>query len=171
MHSTGSVPHMASKKKFYVVWNGKKPGVFATWEECNSSIQGHPNAKYKSFPTLESAEKAFREGSDGYWGTGKFVSGLSDEQLALVGQPIAVLTVLARSAIQFRRGYGFGTPVVTVDRSPTIGQPLQLNISVPTRFTGTVHLKACLKCEAKDTRLFNLSEENPPKVLLEQNRL
>jgi ribonuclease HI len=79
---------MASKKKFYVVWNGKKPGVFTTWEECNSSISGYPNAKYKSFPTLESAEKAFREGSDEYWGTGKFISGLSDEQLASIGQPI-----------------------------------------------------------------------------------
>ena len=36
---------------------------------------------------------------------------------------IAVLTVLARSAMQFRQGSGFGTPVVTMDRSPTIGQP------------------------------------------------
>lgn len=79
---------MASKKKFYVVWNGKKPGVYATWEECNSSIAGFPNAKYKSFPTLESAEQAFRDGSDSYWGTGKFVSGLSAEQLAVIGQPI-----------------------------------------------------------------------------------
>lgn len=84
---------------------------------------------------------------------------------------IAVLTVLARSAIQFRRGGGFGTPVVTVDRSPTVGQPLQLNISVPTRFNGTAHLNARLKCEAKDTRLFNLSEEKPTTVLVEQDFL
>jgi hypothetical protein len=84
---------------------------------------------------------------------------------------VAVLTVLARSAVQFRRGYGFGTPVVTIDRSPTIGQPLQLNVSVPTRFKGTVHLNARLKCEAKDTRLFNLSEENPNTVLVEQDFL
>ena len=81
---------------------------------------------------------------------------------------IAVLFVLARSATQFRQGYGFGTPVVTIDRSPTIGQPLQLNISVETRFNGTVDLNACLKCEAKDTRLFNFSEENPNTVLAEQ---
>jgi hypothetical protein len=84
---------------------------------------------------------------------------------------VAVLTVLALSAIQFRRGYGFGSPVVTVDRSPTIGQSLQLNISVPTRYVGTAHLDACLKCEAKDTRLFNISDENPDTVLWEQNFL
>ena len=82
---------------------------------------------------------------------------------------IAVLTVLARSATQFRRGGGFGTPVVTIDRSPTVGQPFQLNISVPTRFNGTVHLSARLKCEAKDTRLFNLSEKDPNTVLVEQD--
>ena len=58
-----------------------------------------------------------------------------------------------------------------MDRSPTIGQSLQLNISVPTRFNGTVHLNARLKCEAKDTRLFNFSEENPDTVLLDQNFL
>jgi hypothetical protein len=82
---------------------------------------------------------------------------------------IAVLTVLARSAMQFRRGAGFGTPVVVVDRAPTIGQPLQLSVSVPTRFEGTVDLGTRLKCEAKDTRLFNISEENPDRVLLEQD--
>lgn len=84
---------------------------------------------------------------------------------------IAVLTVLARSAMQFRQGYGFGTPVVTIDRSPTIGQPLPFNISVPTRFNGTVDLNACLKCEAKDTRLFNISEANPDTVLAERDCL
>jgi uncharacterized protein DUF3592 len=84
---------------------------------------------------------------------------------------IAVLTVLARSAVQFRQGYGFGTPAVTMDRSPTIGQPLELNLSVPTRFIGTVSLNACLKCEAKDTRLFHFSEENPDAVLVDQKLL
>jgi hypothetical protein len=81
---------------------------------------------------------------------------------------IAVLTVLTRSAVQFRQGSGFGTPVVTMDRSPAIGQPLQLNLSTPTRFTGTVSLNARLRCEAKDSRLFNTSEENPNAVLVDQ---
>jgi len=84
---------------------------------------------------------------------------------------IAVLTALARSAMRFRQGVGFGTPVVAVDRSPTIGRPLQLNVSVPTRFNGTAHLNARLKCEAKDTRLFNFSEEKPNTVLVQQDCL
>ena len=82
---------------------------------------------------------------------------------------IAVLTALARSAMRFRQGAGFGTPMVALDHSPMIGQPLQFNVSVPTRYSGTAHLNARLKCEAKDTRLFNVSEENPDKVLLDQH--
>ena len=81
---------------------------------------------------------------------------------------IAVLTALARSALGFRQGAGFAAPLVALDRSPTIGQPLELNVSVPTRYSGTAHLNVRLKCETKDTRLFNISEENPDKVLLDQ---
>jgi hypothetical protein len=84
---------------------------------------------------------------------------------------IAVLTVLARSAMKFRQGYGFGTPVVSLDRTPMIGQEVQLTVSVPTRFNGTADLKGCLKSEAKDTRLFSLSDEKPNSVLMEQHFL
>ena len=66
---------MASKKKkLYVVWNGTTPGVYRTWAECESRIKGFSNAKYKSFPALESAEKAFREGPENYWGIDTAVS-------------------------------------------------------------------------------------------------
>jgi hypothetical protein len=84
---------------------------------------------------------------------------------------IAVLIVLARASRQYRQGSGFGTPAVTIDRSPTIGQPVQLNLSIPARFAGTASLNACLRCEAKDTRLFNTSEENPSTVLVDQKFL
>jgi hypothetical protein len=84
---------------------------------------------------------------------------------------IAVLTLLTRSALQLRQGSGFGTPIVTLDRSPMIGQPLQVNLSIPTRFTGTASFHAGLKCVAKDTRLFNLSEADPNTVLVDQTIL
>jgi hypothetical protein len=80
---------------------------------------------------------------------------------------VAVLTVLFRSAQQYRQGAGFGTPVVTMDRPPTIGEPLQLELSLPTRFTGVATLNASVKCEAKDTRFFNTSEENLNTVLVD----
>jgi ribonuclease HI len=51
---------MAKKKpKFYVVWAGHKPGVFTSWDDCKKQIDGFNQAKYKSFPSREEAEKAF----------------------------------------------------------------------------------------------------------------
>ena len=65
---------MAKKKpRFYVVWHGHTPGVYKTWAECQNQISGFSGAKYKSFPTLPTAEKAFLESADEHWGksTGK----------------------------------------------------------------------------------------------------
>lgn len=80
---------MASPKpKFYVVWEGVTPGVYSSWEECQAAISGYSNPKFKLFPTRQSAQKAFAEGPASYWGTGKFVSALSEEELARLGAPI-----------------------------------------------------------------------------------
>ena len=43
--------------KYYVVWNGLETGVFTTWEECSRQIKGVQGALYKSFKTMEEAEK------------------------------------------------------------------------------------------------------------------
>ena len=51
-----------SKKKYYVVWQGQKPGIYETWEECKAQTQGINGAKYKSYDTLESAEEAYKLG-------------------------------------------------------------------------------------------------------------
>ncbi|MGI8349069.1 viroplasmin family protein [Niallia circulans] len=48
-------------KKYYVVWNGRKTGVFSTWAECEKQTKGFKGASFKSFPTLEEAEKAFKQ--------------------------------------------------------------------------------------------------------------
>ena len=54
------------KKKFYVVWKGRKEGIYETWEECKQQVEGYPSPLYKSFPSLEAAEEAFRRGSQHY---------------------------------------------------------------------------------------------------------
>lgn len=46
--------------KFYVVWAGRKKGVFASWDECKANIQGFPGAKFKSFGSRARAEAEFR---------------------------------------------------------------------------------------------------------------
>lgn len=44
-------------KKFYAVKIGKKPGVYTTWDECKEQVNKFSGSIYKSFKTLEEAEK------------------------------------------------------------------------------------------------------------------
>jgi ribonuclease HI len=55
---------MAKKQKYYVVWEGLKPGIYTSWENCQKQIFGHASAKYKSFESAEEADKAFKSN---YW--------------------------------------------------------------------------------------------------------
>lgn len=43
--------------KYYAVKVGKKPGIYKTWDECKEQVNKFPGAIYKSFKTLEEAEK------------------------------------------------------------------------------------------------------------------
>jgi len=47
------------KQKYYVVWIGRKTGIFETWEECEAQVKGYHGAKYKSFDSLNTAKMAF----------------------------------------------------------------------------------------------------------------
>jgi ribonuclease HI len=49
---------MNSKPKFYVVWKGRKTGIFTSWEACAAQVQGFPGARYKSFVSRPAAEQA-----------------------------------------------------------------------------------------------------------------
>ena len=79
-----------SKKqiKFYVVWEGSKTRILHSWDECKSAIHGYKGAKYKSFKTLELAEKAFSENYEDYKGRTFFETTLSKEKLSIIGSPI-----------------------------------------------------------------------------------
>lgn len=44
-------------KKFYAVKNGRKPGIYTSWDDCKSQVMGFSGAVYKSFPTKEEAQQ------------------------------------------------------------------------------------------------------------------
>ena len=44
-------------KKYYAVKKGRHPGIYKTWTECQKEVNGYPNAKFKSFLTLEGANE------------------------------------------------------------------------------------------------------------------
>jgi len=50
-------------KKYYVVWKGRKTGIFNSWKECEAQVKGMEGAVYKSFPDMDSARNAY----EGNW--------------------------------------------------------------------------------------------------------
>ena len=50
-------------QKFYVVWVGRKTGIFTDWATCKTQIDKFTGAKYKSFENRAEAEAAFQDPS------------------------------------------------------------------------------------------------------------
>ena len=78
---------MAKKGKFYVVWKGKKPGIFDSWKECKKSIANYAGAEYKSFESFDVAKKAYNGNYADFKGKKKTAPSLSKEELARIGLP------------------------------------------------------------------------------------
>ena len=57
-----------TKNKFYVVWQGRKPGLYSSWKACEEQVKGFQGAKYKGFPTKVSAQAALESRPEDYIG-------------------------------------------------------------------------------------------------------
>lgn len=47
--------------KTYVVWEGRHPGIYSSWEDCKAEVENFPNARYKAFSSRTEAIMAYRE--------------------------------------------------------------------------------------------------------------
>ena len=75
-------------KKFYVVWIGRQPGIYGSWVECQTQINGFHNARHKSFPTRQLAEQAFCSDSKAFIGKPEIEIVSTDGQRPILGDPI-----------------------------------------------------------------------------------
>lgn len=48
--------------KYYVVWIGRNPGVYDTWDDCLEQVKNFQGARYKGYDSSAEASQAFREG-------------------------------------------------------------------------------------------------------------
>lgn len=51
---------MSKKRKFYVVWVGREPGIYEDWDDCQAQVSMFPGAKFKAFDSQTEATLAFR---------------------------------------------------------------------------------------------------------------
>jgi len=79
---------MSKKKKYYVVWKGKKTGVFSSWDACKKQIDGFTGAQYKAFTDKNEAELALKKSYNDYKGKDTKKISLSAEEKAKYGSPI-----------------------------------------------------------------------------------
>lgn len=54
------------KQKYYVVWKGKNPGVYDSWQKCQQEIKNIKGARFKSFDDVKKADNAYSIGYDEY---------------------------------------------------------------------------------------------------------
>ena len=57
-----------ANQKYYVVWRGRKPGIYTSWPESEKQIKGFAGAQFKAFGSLTEAETAFRSAYEAYKG-------------------------------------------------------------------------------------------------------
>jgi ribonuclease HI len=58
-----------AKTKYYVVWVGRQPGIYASWAECAEQVNGFSGAKYKAYDYAVAAQEAFTLGWEKCIGT------------------------------------------------------------------------------------------------------
>jgi len=87
---TGESPETTKEKKqkYYVVWQGHKPGIYLSWPEAQSQLTGFKKPVYKIFGSKQLAMQAFEEGPENYQGDYKKTIDLSPEELKKIGQPL-----------------------------------------------------------------------------------
>jgi len=78
---------MAKTKKFYVVWEGKKPGIYESWKECKAMTDGYAGAKYKSFETFAKAKNAYNGDYNDFKGSSQKKKVLTEAEKAKYGFP------------------------------------------------------------------------------------
>ncbi|HEO8419092.1 ribonuclease H family protein [Niallia sp. FSL W8-0635] len=140
-------------KKYYVVWNGRKPGIYRTWAECEKQTKGFKGAAFKSFPTLEEAEKAFNQG--GNFGQTASKGSSSKKQSSTTFEAIDENSISVDAAcsgnpgLMEYRGVHTKTGEVIFHYGPVFGTN---NIG---EFLGIVHALNLLQKEGKNTTIYS----------------
>jgi ribonuclease HI len=56
------------KQKYYVIWKGRRRGIFTSWAECEKLVKGFVGAQFKAFESRAEAEAALKSGYETHVG-------------------------------------------------------------------------------------------------------
>ncbi|MCS7023840.1 MAG: ribonuclease H family protein [Bryobacteraceae bacterium] len=86
------------KTKYYVVWQGRQPGVYASWEQAQAQVSGFAGAKFKGFSSRREAEQAYQESYEQFAGKTSRPAPKSAEELERLGVQTHAVAVDAACA-------------------------------------------------------------------------
>jgi ribonuclease HI len=139
---------MAQKKnKYYVVWQGKRVGIFDSWEACERQVNGVVGAKFKSFATRQEAEKAFKQPWEMHYAiatTPKKKSLNSDTSISKAAKPI-LESIAVDAACSGNPGVMEYQGVDTTTAKQLFHQKFALGTNNIGEFLAIVHALAYLK--------------------------
>ncbi len=78
---------MSKKNNFFVVWEGKEPGIYRSWHECKKQTHGFEGAIFKGFETEKEAREAFLSPCWDYIGKSAKPHKPTQEQIEKFGLP------------------------------------------------------------------------------------
>lgn len=64
-----------AKQKYYVVWEGKVPGIYSSWADCQQQTNGYPQAKFKAYESAAEAQAALARGWKASFASAKAAAG------------------------------------------------------------------------------------------------
>jgi len=138
---------MGKKKKYYVVWQGHTPGIYDNWADCQQQVKNYPDAKYKSFSSLEEAEDAYVGG----FSPGKNKKPITARKATLIEEDIEWESLSVDAACSGNPGLMEyrGVDTKTGTEYFRIG-PFKEGTNNIGEFLALVHALALLKKEGKD---------------------
>lgn len=105
----------AKKNKYYAVRIGKIPGIYQTWSQTEEQIKGFSGAKYKSFDTLQEAERFLNSKTEDIFINNEDLNNeiLKEIEDLKSDQVIAFVDGSYSSNADGKEKYGFGAILVT----------------------------------------------------------
>lgn len=144
---------MASKK-YYVVWNGRKTGIFETWAECEQQTKGYQGARFKSFPSLEEAKKALSGGYSKTNSTSQKKKNTASKEES-IPQSVDMESISVDAACSGNPGMMEYQGVYTKTGEQLFHYGPVLGTNNVGEFLGIVHALALLKKEGKNTTIYS----------------
>lgn len=80
---------MATKKKYYVVFKGRNPGVYDDWNDALEQVDNFEGASFKSFTSAQEAAESYRKATlrNDRSDLGRMLAGASAVPLPAAGKP------------------------------------------------------------------------------------